>query len=74
MKINPIYKVVMLAAFAAMGSLRADSAESNSGSKTVKLFVREVPITVLGRTAKVVTIDRSDGVQGFNPEKSMDST
>ncbi len=70
MKLNLICKVVMLAAIAAVGSLRADSTENNNGSKTVKLFVREVPITVLGMTVKVATIDLSDGVQGFNPEQS----
>src|SRR5271167_3497829 len=70
MKLNLICKVVMLAAIAAVGSLRADSTKNNNGSKTVKLFVREVPITVLGRTVKVATIDLSDGVQGFNPEQS----
>ena len=61
---------VMLAVIAAVGWLRADSTESNNGSKIVKLFVREVPITVLGKTVKVAIIDQSDGVQGFNLEKS----
>jgi hypothetical protein len=41
---------------------RADSTENNNGSKAVKLFVREVPINVLGRTVKVATIDPPDGV------------
>lgn len=70
MKFNPICEVVMLAAIAAVGSLRADSTENNNGSKPVKLFVREVPITVLGRTVKVATVDQPDGVHGFSPEKS----
>jgi FtsP/CotA-like multicopper oxidase with cupredoxin domain len=70
MKIELIWKVVMLAAIAAVGSLRAESNEIKSESKPVKLFVREVPITVLGRTVKVTTIDQSDGVQGYSPEKS----
>jgi len=61
---------VMLAVIAAVGWLRADSTESNNGSKIVKLFVREVPITVLGKTVKVAIIDQYDGVQGFNLEKS----
>jgi FtsP/CotA-like multicopper oxidase with cupredoxin domain len=71
MKIELFWKVVMLAAIAAVGSLRAESNEIKSESKTVKLFVREVPITVLGRTMKVTTIDQSDGVQGYSPEKSV---
>ncbi len=70
MKFNPICEVVMLAAIAAVGSLRADSTENNNGAKPVKLFVREVPITVLGRTVKVATVDQPDGVHGFSPEKS----
>jgi hypothetical protein len=48
---------VLLAACAAAGSLRADSTAIKSEPKTVKLFVRVVPITVLGRTVKVATID-----------------
>lgn len=70
MKIELIWKVVMLAAIVAVGSLRAESNEIKSESKPVQLFVREVPITVLGRTVKVTTIDQSDGVQGYSPEKS----
>ena len=70
MKFNRICKIVMLVAIAAAGLPRADSTENNDGLKTVKLFVREVPINVLGRTVKVATIDQPNGVQGFNPEKS----
>jgi FtsP/CotA-like multicopper oxidase with cupredoxin domain len=70
MKFISVWKVVMLAAIAAIGSLRGDSTENNNGSKDVKLFVREVPITVLRRTVKVTTIDQSDGTQGFSPEQS----
>jgi FtsP/CotA-like multicopper oxidase with cupredoxin domain len=70
MKFKLIWKVLMLAAIAAVGSLRAESNEIKTESKPVKLFVREVPITVLGKTVKVTTIDQSDGVQGYSPEKS----
>jgi FtsP/CotA-like multicopper oxidase with cupredoxin domain len=70
MKFELIWGVAVLAAIAAVGSLRADSNEIKSDPKTVKLFVREVPITVLGRTVKVTTIDQSDGVQGYSPEMS----
>jgi FtsP/CotA-like multicopper oxidase with cupredoxin domain len=71
MKFKPIWKVVTMAAIAVIGLLlRAEANEIKSESKTVKLFVHEVPITVLGRTVKVTTIDQSEGVQGYSPEKS----
>jgi FtsP/CotA-like multicopper oxidase with cupredoxin domain len=70
MKIELIRKIVMLAAIAAVGLLRAESSEVKTEAKPVKLFVREVPITVLGRTVKVTTIDQSDGVQGCGPAQS----
>jgi FtsP/CotA-like multicopper oxidase with cupredoxin domain len=70
MKFKLIWKVVMLAAIATIGLLRAYANEIKSEPKTVKLIVREVPITVLGRTVKVTTIDQSEGVQGYSPEKS----
>jgi hypothetical protein len=57
MKIELIRKIVMLAAVAAVGLLPAESDEIKTESKPVKLFVREVPITLLGRTVKVTTID-----------------
>jgi hypothetical protein len=71
MKFRLVWKVVMLAAIAAVGFLRAGSAETNlNHPNTVKLFVRAVPISVLGKTVKVVTIDQSDGMQGFSPDQS----
>ena len=70
MKFKLIWKVVTVAAIAAIGLSRAFASEIKSEQKTVKLFVREVPITVLGRTVKVTTIDQSEGVQGYSPEKS----
>jgi FtsP/CotA-like multicopper oxidase with cupredoxin domain len=70
MKFKLIWKVVTLAAIAAIGLCRAAANEIKSEPKTVKLFVREVPITVLGRTVKVTTIDQSEGVQGYSPEMS----
>jgi FtsP/CotA-like multicopper oxidase with cupredoxin domain len=70
MKIELIRKIVILAALAAVGLLRAESNEIKTESKSVKLFVREVPITVLGRTVKVTTVDQSDGAQGYSPAES----
>ena len=70
MKFKLIWKVVTVAAIATIGLLGASANEIKSEPKTVKLFVREVPITVLGRTVKVTTIDQSEGVQGYSPEKS----
>jgi hypothetical protein len=62
MKFNLFWKFVMLASIAPVGSLRADSMAIESESNAMKLFVRVVPITVLGRTVKVTIIEQSDGV------------
>jgi hypothetical protein len=70
MRFNFLWKFLLLAACASAGSLRADPTAIKSEPKTVKLFVRVVPITVLGRAVKVTTIDQSDGAQGFSPEQS----
>jgi FtsP/CotA-like multicopper oxidase with cupredoxin domain len=50
--------------------LRAAPTEHRSEPETVKLFVRESPITVLGRTVKVAALTRSNGEQGYSPEKA----
>jgi FtsP/CotA-like multicopper oxidase with cupredoxin domain len=70
MKIELIWKILMLAAIVAVGSLRAESDQIQTDSRPVKLYVHEVPITVLGRTVKVTTIDQADGVQGYSPAQS----
>lgn len=36
----------------------------------VKLFVKEVPLTVLGREMKVMAIEQADGTRGCSPEKA----
>src|SRR5580692_11952377 len=70
MKIELIWKILMVAVIAAVGSLRAESHELQTDSRPVKLYVHEVPITVLGQTVKVTTIDQADGVQGYSPAQS----
>src|ERR1700677_409991 len=70
MKIHLIWKILMLATIVVVGSLRAESDQIQTGPGTVKLYVHEVPITVLGRTAKVTTIDQADGVQGYSPNQA----
>ena len=39
-------------------------------SEPVRLFVKEVPLKVLGKEVSVITIDQADGTQGYSPEKS----
>ena len=67
---STLWKVVTLAVAVTGGSLCARSAEIKGESETVKLFVREVPITVAGRTVKVTSIEQSDGQPGYSPEAS----
>jgi hypothetical protein len=39
-------------------------------SKPVRLFVKEVPLKVLGKELTVIAIEQADGTQGFSPEKA----
>src|SRR5881394_3302925 len=36
----------------------------------VRLFVKEVPLKVLGKEVTVIAIEQADGSQGYSPEKS----
>src|SRR5580704_13053544 len=36
----------------------------------IRLYVREVPLTVLGKQVKVLAIEQDSGVQGFDPQTS----
>ena len=36
----------------------------------IRLYVREVPLTVLGKQVKVLAIEQDSGVQGFEPQTS----
>src|SRR5262245_21677145 len=39
-------------------------------SEPVRLFVKEVPLKVLGKEVTVIAIEQADGTQGYSPEKS----
>jgi FtsP/CotA-like multicopper oxidase with cupredoxin domain len=41
-----------------------------STSEPVRLFVKEVPLKVLGREVTVIAIEQPDGTQGYSPEKA----
>jgi FtsP/CotA-like multicopper oxidase with cupredoxin domain len=42
---------------------------SASASEPVRLFVKEVPLKVLGKEVTVIAIEQTDGTQGYSPEK-----
>jgi len=44
-------------------------AEDGNGL-SIRLYVREVSLTVLGKQAKVLVIEQDSGVQGFEPQTS----
>jgi FtsP/CotA-like multicopper oxidase with cupredoxin domain len=70
MKSNCTWKASLFIAIGAIGVLRAASIEPRTEPETVKLFVRESPITVLGKTVKVTALIQSNGEQGYSPEKT----
>src|SRR5215470_1784841 len=39
-------------------------------SEPVRLFVKEVPLKILGKELTVIAIEQADGTQGFSPEKT----
>ena len=39
-------------------------------SEPVRLFVKEVPLKVLGKEVTVIAIEQADGTQGYSPEKA----
>lgn len=41
-----------------------------SASEPVRLFVKEVPLKILGKEITVIAIEQGDGMQGYSPEKS----
>ena len=41
-----------------------------STSEPVRLFVKEVPIKVLGKKVTVIAIEQADGTQGYSPERA----
>src|SRR5262245_59774383 len=40
-----------------------------SASEPMRLFVKEVPLKVLGKEVRVIAIEQADGTQGCSPEK-----
>ena len=39
-------------------------------SEPVRLFVKEVPLKILGKTVTVIAIQQADGTEGYSPEKA----
>ena len=39
-------------------------------SEPVRLFVKEVPLKILGKDLTVIAIEQADGTQGYSPEKA----
>src|SRR6267378_6474265 len=70
MKSNNAWKTSLLVAILTIGVSRAAPTESTTEPKTVKLFARETPITVLGRTVKVAALIQANGEQGYSPEQA----
>src|SRR5262249_12696972 len=70
MKFNCTWKASLFIALATTGVLRAAPTETWSEPETIKLFARESPITVAGRTVKVTAITQSNGEHGYSPEKT----
>ena len=51
--------------------LDALTMQADDGSDLpIRLYVREVPLTVLGKRVKVLAIEQDSGVQGFEPQTS----
>lgn len=67
---NCSWKTSLFIIIGAIGVLRAAPTEPRNEPESVKLFVRELPITVMGRPAKVAALTQSNGEQGYSPEKA----
>jgi FtsP/CotA-like multicopper oxidase with cupredoxin domain len=70
MKSNCLLKTSLVIAIAAIGALRAAPTESVGEQETVKLFVRESPITVQGEAVKVTMLTQTNGTEGYSPEQA----
>jgi FtsP/CotA-like multicopper oxidase with cupredoxin domain len=42
----------------------------SANPNSVRLFVKEVPLEVLGKEVRVIAIEQEDGTQGYSPEQS----
>ncbi|MBE2179223.1 MAG: multicopper oxidase family protein [Chthoniobacterales bacterium] len=60
----------MIARHLLPGLLLAGLGVSAFAQEPVKLFVKEVPLTVLGREVKVMAIEQEDGTPGYSPAKA----
>jgi len=69
-KSNCLLKTSLVIAIAAIGVLRAAPTESAGEQETVKLFVRESPITVQGKAVKVTMLTQTNGAEGYSPEQA----
>lgn len=67
MKLNYMSTASLLVALVATSLTNAAPEKTKSTPKAVRLFVRETPITVLGKTIKLTTIAQSNGEQGYSP-------
>lgn len=62
---NGIHKIVLLLTVCV---LIGDAL--GSPSEPLRLFVKEVPLKVLGKDLTVIAIEQADGTQGYSPEKA----
>ena len=70
MKSSCAWKTSLAIAMVAISVLCPALTESRGESETVKLFVREAAIAVLGKTVKVAALIQSNGEQGYTLEKA----
>src|SRR6266481_4619561 len=70
MKSNCTWKASLFIAIATTGVSHTAPTETRSEPETIKLFARESPITVEGRTVKVAALTQSNGEHGYSPEKT----
>ncbi|HEY4780978.1 MAG TPA: multicopper oxidase domain-containing protein [Chthoniobacterales bacterium] len=63
--------VFLLHCFLVVTGVRTLQAEDGS-DLPIRLYVREVPLTVLGKQVKVLVIEQDSGVQGFEPQTSSE--
>src|SRR6266576_3485428 len=70
LKRNCTCKASLFIAIATMGVMRAAPTATKSEPETIKLFARESPIIVEGRTVKVAALTQSNGEHGYSPEKT----
>ncbi len=68
MKTPLAWTAVILSALATTFGLHADSPKPSSEPAPIKLIVREVPLTVLGKKVKVVAVEQVGGERDYSPE------